>query len=289
MQQKNVHWFPGHMVKAMREIEARIKVIDVIIELLDARAPISSRNAFLYQVSKNKKRLIILTKDDLADPQMTKAWQNFFEKQGFAVLDLDITRQNTRKIIENKLLILGQDKKEKDARRGIKPQPIRIMIAGIPNVGKSTLINQLAGRKAASVENKPGHTRAQQWIKVGSDFELLDTPGILPANYDEKQYAMNLALLGSIRSDILPQSEMGENLLQYLKVQYPHSLKLYDIEDLTLLDDVHDALKLIGTRRGYLKSGEIDLIRSEQQLLQDFKDGKLGRLSLEVPNENTTL
>lgn len=289
MQQKNVHWFPGHMVKAMREIEARIKVIDVIIELLDARAPISSRNEFLYEVSKNKKRLVILTKDDLADPRLTKAWQQYFTKQGFSVLVLDITKQSVRKVIERQLSLLGQDKKDKDARRGIKPQPIRIMIAGIPNVGKSTLINQLAGRKAASVENKPGHTRAQQWIKVGRDFELLDTPGILPANYEQKQYALHLALLGSIRSDILPQAELVDYLLNFLKGKYPYSLKLYDIENLQTLPSLYDALSLIATRRGYLKGGDVDKVRAEQQLLQDFKDGTLGRLSLEVPDENKTV
>lgn len=289
MQQKNVHWFPGHMVKAMREIEARIKVIDVIIELLDARAPISSRNEFLYEVSKNKKRLVILTKDDLADPRLTKAWQQYFTAQGFSVLVLDITKQSVRKVIERQLSLLGQDKKDKDARRGIKPQPIRIMIAGIPNVGKSTLINQLAGRKAASVENKPGHTRAQQWIKVGRDFELLDTPGILPANYEQKQYALHLALLGSIRSDILPQAELVDYLLNFLKGKYPYSLKLYDIENLQTLPSLYDALSLIATRRGYLKGGDVDKVRAEQQLLQDFKDGTLGRLSLEVPDENKTV
>lgn len=289
MQQKNVHWFPGHMVKAMREIEARIKVIDVIIELLDARAPISSRNEFLYEVSKNKKRLVILTKDDLADPRLTKAWQQYFTAQGFSVLVLDITKQSVRKVIERQLSLLDQDKKDKDARRGIKPQPIRIMIAGIPNVGKSTLINQLAGRKAASVENKPGHTRAQQWIKVGRDFELLDTPGILPANYEQKQYALHLALLGSIRSDILPQAELVDYLLNFLKGKYPYSLKLYDIENLQTLPSLYDALSLIATRRGYLKGGDVDKVRAEQQLLQDFKDGTLGRLSLEVPDENKTV
>lgn len=289
MQQKNVHWFPGHMVKAMREIEARIKVIDVIIELLDARAPISSRNEFLFEVSKNKKRLVILTKDDLADPRLTKVWQQYFTAQGFSVLVLDITKQSVRKVIERQLSLLGQDKKDKDARRGIKPQPIRIMIAGIPNVGKSTLINQLAGRKAASVENKPGHTRAQQWIKVGRDFELLDTPGILPANYEQKQYALHLALLGSIRSDILPQAELVDYLLNFLKGKYPYSLKLYDIENLQTLPSLYDALSLIATRRGYLKGGDVDKVRAEQQLLQDFKDGTLGRLSLEVPDENKTV
>ena len=172
MQQKGIHWFPGHMQKALRQIEERVKIMDVVIELLDARAPLSCRNEYLYNITKQKKRLIILTKYDLADINIAKSWQSFFEQNGNQVILGNLNDKNIVNEITKKIEILGTDKREKEKRRGMKPQPIKTMIVGIPNVGKSTLINRLAKRSAASVQNTPGHTRSQQWIKVGNAFEL---------------------------------------------------------------------------------------------------------------------
>ncbi|MFA7032558.1 MAG: ribosome biogenesis GTPase YlqF, partial [Bacilli bacterium] len=199
-----IHWFPGHMNKALKEIGEKIKIIDVVIELFDARAPLSSVNPQLEEAIKNKKRLVVLTKADLADPTMTKKWEEELKKHYDLLLTLDLTKASACSAIEKAVSLLGQEKWAKDRKRGMKPQPIRTMIIGIPNVGKSSLINRLAKRKAAGVQNKPGYTRGEQWIKVNNNFLLLDTPGILPMNYDDRRKATNLALIGSVRDDILP-------------------------------------------------------------------------------------
>lgn len=281
MQQKNIHWFPGHMQKATREIEERVKIVDVIIELLDARAPLSSRNEKLYKITQNKKRVLILTKKDLADDVITEKWKEYFTSLNYQVVCADLNEKKLIKVIEEKINILGRDKREKEIKKGMKPQPIRAMIIGIPNVGKSTLINRISKRNAASVQNTPGHTKSQQWIKVDNSFELLDTPGILPANYENKEYAINLALVGSIRETILPIEELADILLNYLRKYYPETIKNRYVIDFNEKDDNNLILCKIALKRGFLLKQEPDVSKASSLLLKEFRDGILGHISLE--------
>ncbi len=283
MQQKNVHWFPGHMQKATKEINERLKIIDVIIELLDARAPLASRNEVLLDLTKNKKRLVVLTKCDLADEKITRLWLDFFKKQGTFVVTLDQSNKKLLEILKASIGELGAEKQEKLMKKGMKPQPIRAMIVGIPNVGKSTLINRIAQKRAASVQNTPGHTKAQQWIKVNKDFELLDTPGILPPNYSNPTNAINLALLGSIKETILPLDELGDNLLNFLKENYADFLKARFQIEFNNDEENYEILTKIAQRRGLITNKEFDVGRANTLVLKEFKDGLIGRISLENP------
>ena len=273
---QQIHWFPGHMNKALNEVETKVKLVDVVIELLDARAPLSSINENLEKLIQNKKKLIVLTKIDLADPEATKEWINFFKQKYDSVLTLDLKKSGAESILSKAVINLGKDKWAKEKAKGMKPQPIRAMIIGIPNVGKSSLINRIAKRKAAGVQNKPGFTRGEQWIKVNQDFLLLDTPGILPMSYENQKKAANLALIGSIREDIL----LGELLLAYLRNQYPSALlSRFGIETigdrLVVLNQISEKRKLVDG------VGQNDLKRSEALLLKEFKDGLLGQITLE--------
>ena len=275
-----IHWFPGHMNKALHEIEEKVKIIDVIIELLDARAPLSSVNEHLEKATANKKKLYLITKSDLADNEQTKLWQKHFANQNNEVLIVDLTNKNSFKIISQAIVRLGKSKWDRDMARGMKPQPIRTMIIGIPNVGKSSLINLLAQRKAAGVQNKPGDTRGEQWIRVNKDYLLLDTPGILPMNYDNKEKAINLALVGSIREDILPNEDLVDALLHNLIKHYPNSLKeRFDIDDFS---NHVITLQTIAKNRGLISNNnQLDIIKAQATLLKEFKDGLLGRITLE--------
>lgn len=269
------------MQKATREIEERVKIVDVIIELLDARAPLSSRNEKLYKITQNKKRVLILTKKDLADDVITEKWKEYFTSLNYQVVCADLNEKKLIKTIEEKINILGRDKREKEIKKGMKPQPIRAMIIGIPNVGKSTLINRISKRNAASVQNTPGHTKSQQWIKVDNSFELLDTPGILPANYENKEYAINLALVGSIRETILPIEELADILLNYLRKYYPETIKNRYVIDFNDEDDNNSILCKIALKRGLLLKQEPDVSKASSLLLKEFRDGILGHISLE--------
>ena len=276
---QQIHWFPGHMNKALNEVENKVKLVDVVIELFDARAPLSSINENLARITNNKKKLVVLTKTDLADPSQTKKWQEELKKQFDSIVALDLKSSNAEQILSREVINLGQDKWAKDKAKGMKPQPIRAMIIGIPNVGKSSLINRLAKRKAAGVQNKPGYTRGEQWIKVNKDFLLLDTPGILPMNYEDKQKAVNLALIGAIRDEILPNEVLGEHLINFLQIHYPNALNRFDIAE---IKDRITALNQICVRRKILNSvGENDLLRAEALLLKEFKDGLLGKITIE--------
>lgn len=277
---QQIHWFPGHMNKALNEVENKVKLVDVIIELLDARAPISSINENLEKLIQNKKKIIVLTKIDLADPEATKTWVEELKKKYDIILTLDLKNNSAESILSKAVISLGKDKWAKEMAKGMKPQPIRTMIIGIPNVGKSSLINRLAKRKAAGVQNKPGYTRGEQWIKVNKDFLLLDTPGILPMSYENQKKAANLALIGAIREDILPNEQLGELLLAYLRNQYPSALfERFAIES---IEDRIKVLNQIAEKRKLVDSvGQNDLIRAEALLLKEFKDGLLGRITLE--------
>ena len=277
---QQIHWFPGHMNKALNEVENKVKLVDVVIELLDARAPISSINENLEKVIQNKKRLVVLTKSDLADPNETKKWSEELSKRYDSILTLDLKNNSAEAILSKAVVAIGKDKWAKEIAKGMKPQPIRTMIIGIPNVGKSSLINRLAKRKAAGVQNKPGYTRGEQWIKVSNDFLLLDTPGILPMNYENPKKAANLALIGAIREDILPNEQLGELLLGYLKEQYPNALKeRFSVDQIT---DRISVLNQIAEKRKLVDSvGQNDLLRAEALLLKEFKEGLLGKITLE--------
>ena len=277
---QQIHWFPGHMNKALNEVENKVKLVDVVIELFDARAPLSSINENLGKLTANKKKLIVLTKTDLADPEQTKKWGAELSKRFDKVISLDLKKNNAEIILSKAVMELGKEKHAKEAAKGMKPQPIRTMIIGIPNVGKSSLINRLAKRKAAGVQNKPGYTRGEQWIKVNKDFLLLDTPGILPMSYENQKKAANLALIGAIREDILPNEQLGEFLISFLKVHYPDSLNarfgILEITDrITVLNQISERRKLVTS------VGENDLMRAESLLLKEFKDGLLGKITLE--------
>ena len=277
---QQIHWFPGHMNKALNEVENKVKLVDVVIELFDARAPISSINENLGKITANKKKLVVLTKTDLADPIQTKKWMEVLSQQFDAIISLDLKSSNAEAILSKAVITLGKDKWAKEMAKGMKPQPIRTMIIGIPNVGKSSLINRLAKRKAAGVQNRPGYTRGEQWIKVNKDFLLLDTPGILPMSYENQKKAANLALIGAIREDILPNEQLGEILLSFLKSHYPSALNdrfgIAEIADrITVLNQISERRKVV------TNIGENDLIRSEALLLKEFKDGLLGKITLE--------
>ena len=277
---QQIHWFPGHMNKALNEVENKVKLVDVVIELFDARAPISSINENLGKITANKKKLVVLTKTDLADPNQTKKWMEVLSKQFDAIISLDLKSSNAEAMLSKAVINLGKDKWAKEMAKGMKPQPIRTMIIGIPNVGKSSLINRLAKRKAAGVQNKPGYTRGEQWIKVNKDFLLLDTPGILPMSYENQKKAVNLALIGAIREDILPNEQLGEILISFLKTHYPDALSTrFDIKE---IGDRISVLNQICERRKIVNSvGENDLLRAEALLLKEFKDGLLGKITLE--------
>ena len=280
---KDIHWFPGHMKKAKDEIKEKTKLVDVVIEILDARAPLSTRNIELEEITSNKPRLILLSKKDLADPNISTKWSEYFKKENHEVLLVDLNKNNTKEI-EAKVNLLAKDKKEKEARKGIKHQPVRAMIIGIPNVGKSTLINKLSKSKRAGVENKPGFTRAHQWIKVSDTFELLDTPGVLPKKYDDKGVSINLALIGAINENILPSEDLSIYLIKYLLENYNGVIKnRYHIEYSSEISEENALLILneIAKSRGYLSKGSVNINQASKTLLNEFKNGVLGQISLE--------
>lgn len=278
---QQIQWFPGHMKKAQIEIENKLKIVDCVIELLDARIPLSSRNNKLYELTKNKSRLVVLTKNDLADENETKKWVNKFKSLGFAAIFADLNKQTDINKIINAVEKLGENKWEKEMNKGIKPQPIRAMIIGIPNVGKSTFINKVAKRHAASVANKPGHTKSQQWIKITNKFELLDTPGILQSSYENKSDAINLALVGSINEEILPLEELAFYAYDFLIENYPSNF--YDrFNYLTSEDSKNDAFTKIARKRGYLSNGGVDINKAYKVFLNELKNGLLGKITIEL-------
>ena len=277
---KQIHWYPGHMKKAQIEVQEKLKLVDVIVELLDARIPFSSRNEVLYKITKDKLRLVVLTKTDLADQKETQKWINFFKNQGFSAIFADLNNTTDVKNIIKEVERLGENKNQKYIAKGMKPQPVRAMIIGIPNVGKSTLINKISGRHAASVQNKPGHTKAQQWIKVSNKFELLDTPGILPPSYDDPKKAINLALVGSVSAEILPNDELAKIAFDFVKTNYPEYLKArFEYLDLSKSND--ECFEEIAYKRGYLTKGGQDIEKAYKVFLNEVKNGLLGKITFE--------
>lgn len=281
MKQQNVHYFPGHMQKALREMQNYIKTVDLVVEICDARAPRSSRNPLLDELCGNKSRLILLGKSDTADERVTESWLSYYKSKGIVAVAGNVKKDRFVSILSSVSAPLVAPKREKEKRFGMKPQPIRAMIVGIPNVGKSTLINNIGGKKVAKVGNKAGVTRAAQWIKLNSDFTLLDTPGILPMNYPSQTQAINLALVGSMREDVLPTHDLASTLLELLKKRYPNSLKgRFGIEDISLAQN-DDVFIQIAKIRGLLDGNIPSIEKAAYLLIKEFKDGLLGRISLE--------
>lgn len=281
MKQQNVHYFPGHMRKALNAIANFVKLVDLVVIVCDARAPIATQNPYLYEVIKDKKRLIVLSKSDIADPEETQKWIAYFEKEGTPAISGDLKKGKILSSITKTAEPLFAAKREKEARLGMKKQPLRMMVIGVPNVGKSTFINSFRGSKKAKVANKAGYTRSEQWIRVSEQYLLLDTPGILPMNYEEREKAMTLAILGTMKEEVLPQEEIAYGLLKNLKENYPFALKSrFGMEDLSGKED-DDILLEIARKRGLLESGEPSINKASYLLVKEFKDGILGPYSLE--------
>lgn len=278
MQQKGVHWFPGHMVKAMREIQERLNLIDVIVEIVDARAPKSSKNPFLENITSSKKRIIVLSKKDLADSNKLSKWVNYYEQNGYLPVEADLNNASDINRILKAIAIAGKDKIERNIRKGMKPQAIRAMVIGIPNVGKSTLINRLSKRGSASTANTPGHTRSQQWIKVDKTLELLDTPGILPPHYEDKQVAINLALIGSMKAENISISDLSDLLIEFLLSNHKEDfINRYSLKEDDLKSNV-SIFEAIAKRRGLLLTkGSFDIEKAELLLLKEFKEGLIAK------------
>lgn len=276
----NLQWYPGHMTKAKRQMQEDLKLIDLIIELVDARVPLSSRNPDIDQLGQNKSRLILLNKADLADERQNEAWKEYFQSKGFYVVKVDSRNGAGMKTIQNVIQEACKEKIERDRRRGIKNRPIRAMVAGIPNVGKSTFINTFAGKACAKTGNKPGVTKGKQWIRLNKNVELLDTPGILWPKFEDQLVGIRLACVGSIKDDILNIEELALWVLEKLKKDYPGFLeKRYGIsEEGTPLE----TLEAIAKARGCLKRGEeLDYVKASGLIFDDFRGGKIGRITLE--------
>ena len=278
------NWYPGHMTKAKRMMQEDIKFNDIVIELIDARIPMSSRNPDIDDLAKNKYRLILLNKSDLADERVTVKWVEFFEKQGIKVIKLDSRQRSGMKSVNNAILEVCKEKIERDRKRGIINRPVRAMIVGIPNVGKSTFINSFAGKACAKTGNKPGVTKGKQWIRLNKTVELLDPPGILWPKFDNEKIANDLAFIGSINDQILNLTELSLKFIESVKNDYAGIFtSRYDIEE---KDDGVTMLGDIAIARGCLKKGgEPDYDKAAALIFDDFRSGKLGKISIEKPED----
>ena len=281
-------WYPGHMTKARRAMQEDIKLIDLIIELVDARCPQSSRNPDIDEMGKNKARLILLNKSDLSDPAANRAWTAYFESLGFAVLEINARSGAGMKAIQGKVQEACREKIERDRKRGILNRPVRAMVVGIPNAGKSTFINTLAGKACAKTGNKPGVTKGKQWIRLNKNVELLDTPGILWPKFEDQTVGLKLALIGAIKDEILNIDELSLELIKVLTAYYPGALQArYGTEEQAIDETAAPAEILRGiaeNRRCVAKGGEIDYSKAATLLIDEFRSGKLGRITLERPD-----
>lgn len=278
-----IQWFPGHMAKAKREISEKVKMVDLIIELKDARIPYSSTNPMVDEIVGNKPRLILLCKSSIADSSVTKMWMDYYAKRGILSLDIDsITGYNIKQVIPYARKALSEVF-EKRRAKGIKNNQIKAIIIGIPNVGKSTIINTLAKRKAANVGDKPGVTKSQTWIKVTDDLLLLDTPGILWPKFEDQMVGLKLAMCGSIKDEILDLEQVSAEAIKYLTESYPELLKKrYNLEELS--DDPFEVIDMIGRKRGcILKGGVVDKERVWKLFMNELRAMKIGAMSYEKP------
>lgn len=280
----NYQWYPGHMTKAKRMMQEDIKLIDLVIELVDARVPLSSRNPDIDELGKNKSRLILLNKADLADKNANKKWGEYFRGQGYFVQEVDSRSGAGMKAISAIIQEACKDKIERDRKRGIKNRPVRAMVVGIPNVGKSTFINTYAGKACAKTGNKPGVTKGKQWIRLNKNVELLDTPGILWPKFEDQAVGLRLALIGSINDEILNIDELAMELITFLKNQYPGTLeKRFQLDESEEKSAVQILEEIARVRGCLIRGGELDYGKASKLLMDDFRSGKLGRVTLELP------
>ena len=278
----NLQWYPGHMTKAKRQMQEDLKLIDLIIELVDARIPLSSRNPDIDELGKNKSRLILLNKSDLADEKYNEEWTKYFQQKGFFVLKVNARSGVGLKAIQGVITEACKEKIERDRRRGIKNRPIRAMVVGIPNVGKSTFINSYAGKACTKTGNKPGVTKGKQWIRLNKSLELLDTPGILWPKFEDQEVGKRLAYIGSIKDEILNLEELSLLLLEYIRENYPGMLTArYGISEegtpLSMLEGIAE------NRKCLVRGQALDYAKAADILMEEFRNGKLGRITLEHP------
>ena len=280
----NIQWYPGHMTKAKRAMKEDMKLIDLVIELVDARAPLASRNPDIDELGKGKARIILLNKSDLAGERENAAWKVWFCAKGYYVVEVNSRSGAGLKKINGTVQEACKEKIERDRRRGIQNRPVRAMVVGIPNVGKSTFINSYAGKACARTGNKPGVTKGNQWIRLNKSLELLDTPGILWPRFEDQQVGLLLAMLGSVNDEILNKDELAMEMLKLLQRRYPEVLaNRYGIEDAGEQKAFAMLQQIARIRACLMKGGELDLAKAAGILIDDFRSGRLGRLTLEVP------
>ena len=281
----NIQWYPGHMTKTRRQIEADLKLVDAVCEIVDARIPISSRNPDIDSICSNKPRIIILNRMDLADSNATKRWLEYFRSKGFAAVATDCKSKKGITAFQPAVRSVLREKIERNAAKGMN-KPLKVMIVGIPNVGKSTLINQISGRKGAKAENRPGVTRGKQWVTVDNSLLLLDTPGILWPKFEDPEVGMMLAYTGAVKENVIDTEELACRLMELLWRYYPQTLRdRYGIDPKETLPG-YMLLELAGKKRGYLLArGEINTERMARVLLDEYRSGKLGYFTLEMPED----
>ena len=278
-----VQWYPGHMTKARRQMEEDVRLVDLVIELLDARTPMSSRNPDIQSIRGNKPEVLVLNKADLADPEKTRFFEEHFASKGIPAAALDSRDPSAAKRVKSAIREAAADKIARDRKRGIVGRPVRVMIAGIPNVGKSTLINTLAGRGAAKTGNKPGVTKGKQWIALSRELQLLDTPGILWPRFDDPETGRRLAVTGTINDTILDAEELSLYLIGFLRKEYPGLLEeRYRFDAGPGIPDAEILLLIGGTLRILAKGGEPDAARTAKRIIDDFRAGRIGRCTLET-------
>ncbi|WP_188205787.1 ribosome biogenesis GTPase YlqF [Alkalibacillus aidingensis] len=276
-----IQWFPGHMAKAKREVEEKLKLVDLVVELVDARAPLSSQNPMLQEVLGDKQKLVLLMKSDLADPKLTQAWVDYFHSQNLHALAVNVNNKNDIKKIVQQAKKIGEGINERRVEKGINPRSLRAMIIGIPNVGKSTLINRLVNKKRAETGDRPGVTKQQQWVKVQGEFELLDTPGILWPKFEDEEVGYKLAAIGTIKDQILHLDDIAVFILRYLKEHDPNALTERYSLDLDT-DDIVEWFDSIGKKRGCLVSGGmVDYDKVADIIIQDLRSGDLGQVTFD--------
>ena len=277
----NIQWYPGHMTKTRRQIEADLKLVDAVCEIVDSRIPMSSRNPDIDSICGNKPRIIVLNRMDLADPDATKRWAAYFKSKGMAVVITDCKSRKGISDFQPAVQSVLKEKIERNAAKGMN-KPLKIMIVGIPNVGKSTLINQISGRKGAKAENRPGVTRGKQWVTVNPGLLLLDTPGILWPKFDDPQVGMMLAYTGAVKENVLDAEELAAFLMELLWKRYPDTVRQRYKVDMPADTPGYRLLEEAGRKRGFLLArGEIDTERIAKVLLDEYRSGKLGRITFE--------
>ena len=275
-------WYPGHMTKARRMMQENIKLIDLIIELVDARIPLSSRNPDIDELGKNKARLILLNKADLAEDALNDRWISYFKEKGYSAVKVNSKKGGGIKSIQSVIQEACKEKRERDRKRGILNRPVRAMVVGIPNVGKSTFINALAGKACAKTGNKPGVTKGKQWIRLNKNVELLDTPGILWPKFEDQEVGLKLAFIGSIKDEILQTEELAAELVKFMNGAYPGVLE--EKYGIPAVGDIYGCLRDIAESRNCIVRGsELDTGKAAAILLEDFRAGRLGRITLERP------